>query len=349
MKYITFLVALVFITSVSEAKIWRINNIAGVTADFTTFSAAANSASVAAGDTLYLEPSTIDYATGSFTLEKRLVVVGPGYFLDPSNTTTPGNPGLQVATSDSRLPFFRFGSGAAGSKFLGVNIAGSAYFTGSSNITFEKVLFTGGIYFENGTNNAISFRKCFFNGTSISSSTTAIITNFVCENNLFYNNGYVDLDELSGTGNIFRNNSVLNGSNGFNLINTYVANNIFGTSGQSLFTNSTLKNNLFQTNQTLPGTATNNLVSQDMNAVFVAGTTGSFDSRLVLKPGSPAIDAGLTIGAVVTPDCGAYGGTDIYKPSGIPNIPSIYALTVPTSIPTGSATMNVTFSVRNNN
>jgi len=80
-----------------------------------------------------------------------------------------------------------------------------------------------------------------------------------------------------------------------------------------------------------------------------AGGTSSIDSRVVLKTGSPAIGAGLTVGAVVNPDCGAYGATDPYKISGMPNIPSIYTLTVPTSIPSGSATMNVTFSVRNNN
>ncbi|WP_315820967.1 hypothetical protein [Paraflavitalea speifideaquila] len=51
----------------------------------------------------------------------------------------------------------------------------------------------------------------------------------------------------------------------------------------------------------------------------------------------------------MTPDCGAFGGNDPYKLSGIPAIPSIYLLTVPASIPSGSSSMNVTFSTRNNN
>ena len=85
-----------------------------------------------------------------------------------------------------------------------------------------------------------------------------------------------------------------------------------------------------------------------MADVYVLGTTGSLDSRLALKAGSPAIGAGLTVGAVVSPNCGAYGATDPYILSGIPNIPSIYALTVPVSIPSGTTTMNVTFSTRNN-
>ena len=349
MKYLSILFLFVIATFESQAKIWRVNNNIGIVADFTAFNDAAVAAAVQAGDTLYMEPSAIDYTTASFTLSKRLVIIGPGYFLDPSNSTTPGNSGLQAATKDARVQFFRLASGASGSKFLGVSLTGSLYFNGASNISFEKVYFGSTVYFENGTNDAITIRKCFFNGSSAQSSTTAVITNFVCENNMFYNNGYIDIKNLSGTGNIFRNNSALNGANGFALPNTYVANNIFGTYSESVFTNSTIKNNLFQANQTLPGTATANLVNQVMSDVFVGGTTGSFDSRMVLKAGSPALGAGLTVGAIVAPNCGAFGATDPYKLSGIPNIPTIYALTVPTSIPSGSATMNVTFSTRNNN
>ncbi|RYE12296.1 MAG: hypothetical protein EOP51_31825 [Sphingobacteriales bacterium] len=301
-----------------------------------------------AGDTLHLEPSSTTYQTNSMTLTKRLVFIGPGYFLDPASATTPGNAGLQVTTEDSEIAFMRLGAGSDGTKFLGVTIAGSFYMTGANNISFEKVYFASGIYYESGTNDAHTYRKCFFNNSAnLGNSGTVVITNFICENNIFYNNAYVTLPNLSGAGNIFRNNSI-SGGNGFTLSNTYIANNIFGNPA-SVFVNCTIKNNLFQANQTLPGTATNNQQSVNMANVYVGGTTGSFDSRMTLKAGSPAIGAGLTIGAVVTPDCGAYGATDPYKLSGIPNIPSIYALSVPVSIPSGSASMNVTFSSRNNN
>jgi hypothetical protein len=342
------LVAISVITAITaNAKIWRVNNNAGVAADFTTFNAAVTSASVLAGDTIHIEPSATSYG-GTGTLAKRLVVIGVGYFLDPTNTSTPANTGLQVATQDCKLDFFRVGSGANNSKFLGITIQGSIYINGASNISFEKVYFPSGPYFENGTNDAVSFRKCFFNGTVILSGAAAVITNFICENNIFYNGAYISTTQLSGSGNIVRNNSIV-GGNVFTITNCYVANNIFGIGGQSNFTNCSIKNNLFQTAQTLPGTATGNQLSVNMATVYVGGTTGSLDSRTALKAGSPAIAAGLTVGAVVTPDCGAYGATDAYKLSGIPNIPSIYALTVPTAIPSGSTSMNVTFSTRNNN
>ena len=334
----------------ANAKIWRLNNNAGVTADFTTFNAAVASASVLAGDTLYIEPSTTTYQTGSITLTKRLVVVGPGYFLDPANTTTPANLGLQAATGFSDLAFFRIGAGADGSKFMGLYMGGSFYLNNANNITFEKMCFTQGAYFETGTNDSITFRKCFFyNGYGMTDAVAATITNLVIENNIFYSGYYISLNNITGSANIFRNNSIVPNGNAFTLENTYVANNIFGTGGQNIFTNCTIKNNLFQVAQTLPGTAVGNQVSVNMANVYVGGATGSLDSRAALKAGSPAIAAGLTIGAVVTPDCGAFGATDPYKLSGIPNIPSIYALTVPISIPSGSATMNVTFSSRNNN
>ena len=55
MKKFLYLIAFaspVFTALQTQAKIWRVNNTRGVTADFTTFNGAANSALVLAGDTL---------------------------------------------------------------------------------------------------------------------------------------------------------------------------------------------------------------------------------------------------------------------------------------------------------
>jgi hypothetical protein len=337
------------ITYTAEAKIWRINNNVGINADFTSFYNAATSATVQPGDTLYMEPSATAYSTNSFTLTKRLVVIGPGYFLDPADASFPYNAGLQVATQSARVSFMRLGPGSDGSKFMGVTLDQSIYFNGSNNVKFEKVFFGfGGIYFESETNDNVSVRKCFFHSSSaLSNSPTTTVSNLVIENNLFYGS-YCTLDRLSGAGNIFRNNSIVNSGGTISLTNTYIANNIFGIFTPTNFVNCAIKNNLFSLNQALPGTATNNLVNVNINDVYVGGTTGSLDSRFLLKPGSPAIGAGLTVGAVVSPDCGAFGATDPYKLSGIPNIPSIYSLTVPTSIPSGTNSMNITLSTRNN-
>lgn len=347
MKYFSALVLLVCCAFAAEAKIWRVNNNAGVNADFTTMYAAV--AAATAGDSIYLEPSATSYATNSFTLSKRLVFVGPGYFLDPTNASEPANTGLQYATKSALLDFFWLGAGADGSKFLGVTISGSIYVQAVNNVIFERVYFPAGLYFQSGNSDGFTFRKCFLNGGSVINSAGGTQqTNMVIENCIFYNGSYATLPTLSGSGNIFRNNTIV-GGNVFTLPNCYIANSIFGIGSQCVFTNSTIKNNLFQIAQTLPGTAVNNQLSVNMANVLVGGSTGSLDSRSMLKSGSPAIAAGLTVGSVVTPDCGAFGATDPYRLSGIPNIPTIYSFTVPVSIPAGTSSMNITFSTRNNN
>lgn len=345
------LLAAITMPQLSIAKIWRLNNNAGVTADFTNLNAAFTNASVVSGDTIHLEASTIDY--GSATLNKRLVIIGLGYFLDPANTTFPANTGLQASTMVGALSSITIGTGSNGSKFIGVVFNSSISVSANPNplnISFEKCFINSGIFFPSTAVSGITVRKCFFNNARIEASTANTLSDFVCENNIFFTTfSYLNLSGLTGSNNIFRNNSFRDVGATSTISNCYVANNIFGTSPVINFTNCTIKNNLFQANQTLPPTATNNQINVNMTNVYVGGTTGSIDSRMALKSGSPAIAAGLTVGAVTTPDCGAFGATDPYKLSGIPNIPSIYALSVPISIPAGSNTMNVTFSTRSNN
>ena len=351
MKQLTTLLILFITVTQVHAKIWRVNNNVGVNADFTTFNAAVNSGSVLAGDTLHIEASATTYSTASVILNKRLVVIGVGYFLDPADVTTPGNAGLQVATQRSAIDFIRVADGANGSRFIGITFPSGVYLNGSAatmDVLFEKDLFLSSVTFETGTINGVAFRKCFFNSAQIGVNAPATVTNFTCENSIFNGfNAYLNLGTLSGSGNVMRNNTFYATYIG-TLSNVYFANNIISDANYEwVFTNCTVKNNLFAKNQALPGTATANQVNVNMTNVFTLA--GSYDGRLQLKAGSPAIGAGLTVGGVVSPDCGAFGATDPYRLSGIPNVPAIYSLTVPTSIPSGSATMNVTFSTRNNN
>jgi hypothetical protein len=346
---------LLVLNLIATAKIWRVNNNVGIAADFTTFNAAVTAA--AAGDTIHLEASTTDYATSSFTLTKRVIVIGPGYFLNPANTTTPGNAGLQVVTSGAQLTFFRINTSAAGSQFIGVTFTGQVYLNGGAtplNVLFDRCYFPSQLYFENGNSDGVTIRKSFFNGQLLNFAGTATAGNFTMENCIAVGFGaYMGNSNFnSTTTNIIRNCTF--GNTYFsNLTNVYFANNIISdVSYDWVFTNCVVKNNLFaKGNQPLPGTATGNVLPVTMTNVFVG--TGSFDGRWQLKPGpnsvNPAVAGGLTVGAVVTPDCGAYGATDPYRLSGIPNVPSIYGLTVPTSIPAGTASMNVTVSTRNNN
>lgn len=345
MKYLSLFVLATGMSLSTQAKIWRVNNNAGVVANFNSFITAMNSPDVHPGDTLYFEPSATTYSTGGIALTKKLTMIGAGYLLDPANASLPGNAGLQTSVLESRLAGFTIGVDAAGSKLLGLAMTSTLILNGTNNVTLERVYFgNSSLTTSANPSSNITVRKCYFYSSNFSLNNNAGISNLTCENNIF-NSCSMLLDNLTGT-NIVRNNSI-SGTTSLTVIKSYFINNIVGVNGQATLTDCTIKNNIFQVAQNLPATASNNVLSVPMADVYEA--TGSFDAKYKLKSTSPAKAKGLTIGGVINPDCGAFGATDPYVLSGIPNIPTIYTFTAPTSIPSGTPTMNVTFSTRNNN
>lgn len=350
MKKLFFISVITLFTALTaSAKIWRVNNNAGIVADFTTLTAAVANASVVSGDTIHIEPSATSY-TGP-TINKQLVIIGNGYFL----TGAGGNAGLQAITTESVFSDMTFASGSAGTKLIGLVLANNSFvggYNGNVNITFEKCRFVGvaPVNFQNRAEafSNIVLRKCFFStAASTWQAANATLTNFTIENSIFAS----AVTFLTGAGTLnftFRNNHIVSAAS---LSNAYVANCVFGSTGANTFTSCNVKNNLFVFNQTgitigplsVNG---NNLVNQTLASIIL--NTGSDDGKFVLAGGSPAIGGGVDISGT-KPDCGAFGGTDPYKLSGIPGIPTIYALTVPASVPLGTPTMNVTISTRNNN
>lgn len=342
MKKATFTLALLAFTIWSaQAKVWRVNNNAGVVADFSTISAAVSAA--AAGDTIYIEGSATAY--GGSSINKKLVFISTGYFLSGTNS----NGGLQANPYPANIGGVYLDSAASGSVFLGLyNLSlynsNSAGF-GIDNITISRCYFAIGQYYGSQAGliaNGWNITKSYI--TNISLSQVAF-TNCNISNNIFA--GYLDMSNSLNSGNTIRNNVF---RNQVSLYNSYFANNIIYTA--VTLVNVVVKNNLAIGNP--PGFAsyvgTNNNTSGHTDAAMFQGLTGnSTDGQWRLAASSPAIGAGLTVGAVVSPDAGAYGGPDPYRLSGIPPIPTIYSLTVPAAIPSGSSTMSVTFSTKNNN
>lgn len=341
----------------AAARIWRVNNNAGFSADFSTLTAAISSASVLPGDTVHVEPSATAYAF--ININKRLLFFGVGYLLDPGNGTTPGNAGLHVSTLGAIINGVAMAAGSEGSRFQGLIFNSTISFGSLTNVNvvFEKCYFLSSVFPGSGNYSNVTFRKCFFdNGTRIE-QTSGTMSNFTCENSIFLGGqSQTNLPTLTGSNNIIRNNSFRDVIFGFSVANAYFANNIVGSSAAITFANCVVKNNVFQlsaASQLVPGTAVGDQFNIGMGSVYLG--TGSWDGRFQLRipnvgnpAPNPAIGAGVTI-AGFTPDCGAYGATDPYKLSGIPNIPSIYTLIVPVSIPAGTNSMNVTVSTRNNN
>ncbi|MEI7725114.1 MAG: hypothetical protein WCK09_08405 [Bacteroidota bacterium] len=302
MKKMFFLSLLVIFclsgTSIYATK-WRVNN-AGIPADFTTASAAVNSPLVSNGDTVYFESSMFSY--GSVNFQKRLVVIGPGYFLGENDSTQAG---LKPATLDQ----CSFSPGSEGTIVKGMTMTGYFYIS-TSNITFEKNMIdnlqinagSGSVILRNYivtmgvnmaqnvliSNNIITSVEQFANGFLVNVNASATVMN-----NIFLGKVYV-------RNSVFRNNICTATSLSapmFSGLNSIVENNI-GASTQF-------------------GSLNGNQENVDMTTVFTY--TGSTDGKYKLKPGSPAIAAGA--GGV---DCGAFGGNYPYTLSGMVSGPSVW-------------------------
>jgi hypothetical protein len=377
MKNNIFNFLILFTLSITlNAKIWRVNNNPLIDADalqLTPLFNGVNNVSdpeAANGDTIHLEPSATTY--NAVNINKQVTIIGNGYFLSGSS----GNMDLQENIHSSKIQNFIFGIGSAGSKFIGVEIIGvnsfNSGFSGIVNLSFEKCKISGGTLFDflaNKTYENIDIRKSYIGGnnvlTHVNFQPTDTINNFIVENCIIEGNAFY-FKPIFGVNILVRNNvfKLNNGSSiEIDLNRAYFANNLILTEAPTQGTNSNIfndciiKNNIFTNNQTtgnngLPltigalSTNGNNLINIAESTIIV--NTGSVDGKFQLATGSPAINGGVDIGGN-KPNCGAFGGNDPYKLSGIPGIPTIYSLAIPTSIPFGQATMNATISTRNNN
>lgn len=323
----SLLVTGVLLTAAAEAKVWRINNATGVAADFKEIWIALNSSSVVNGDTLYVEGTAAAYT--SVTMNKKLVVIGSGYFLSGAGSNT----GLQAMGFSTKVPNIAIDSLASGSTFMGI----SATFSINSNTDDITITRCEGIIGQN-----TSYANSKMVNLVINKFTGYVdFSAYQLENprvtNCIFTNTFNLLKVTNGLirNNVFTTATSINGC--------YVSNNIF--IGGLTIASSTVKYNLAVLPNTLPA-GNNNVNGVSQAALFVG--TGSNDGKYMLAAGSPALLAGEPIGGV-TPDAGAFGTADPYRLSGIPAIPSIYSLTVPATVPAASTTMDITFSTRSNN
>lgn len=121
----TFLIiTLLLVCHFSFAKIWIVDSNAGSTSkDFTNLQAAHDGAKT--GDTLYLIGSPVNYITTKVTVTKRLVIIGPGYFLS-QNADTQANVASAFLnnTAVGVCEEQEFAAGSEGPVLTGVEIIG---------------------------------------------------------------------------------------------------------------------------------------------------------------------------------------------------------------------------------
>ena len=337
MKRLVFLVLLCTPVMFASARIWRVNNVPGVAADFTTAQAAHNGAT--AGDSIYLESSPNSY--GDLTTTKSLVWIGLGYYLA-------NNPGLENHTNTGVISYLTVNTGSDGSIF---QIATSGFVSISinncANITFFRCYLDGSVNVT-GTANHITFNECFLNCGNQNFSIVPSVTEFgFTVTNCIMRDNYVSINQNAYQVTFNNNTIYTNGSfnNGNTIDNATISNNIFyGVSPGALYDAgypSNVTNNLWVTTNNATYVGTNgNIFASDIATVVV--NNSSPDAKWKLVAGSPAIGAGA--GGV---DIGAYGGANPYVVSMIPAIPTIYQLSVPANA-TGT-TLPCTVSTRANN
>jgi hypothetical protein len=349
-KFITLLLTscCLFACCGAYAKVWRVNNNVGVSANFTDLPAAITGA--AAGDTIYLEASATAYAAS--VVNKRLVIIGPGYFL---RGIPNANPNTQVNPDTATMSQITCQAGSAGSVIEGLFV--NVIILQDSMVTVQRNFI--GSFIElgsSGTNNALNhdtIRQNYFSQITAGISTVTV-SSLMVYNNIITTGMNLSNIASNANGYIINNNvgsqSVASAS--FSCANFVFQNNILYNPQFSTFLNSNVYFNNISTSNVIPA-GNGNVNNVTFSTLFLSGVnTGQVqggaqvhtqDSAWMLAAASPAIGAGALNGSPV--DCGAFGGPAPYVLSGMsPGIPSIYALTAPTQVNSGTASINVTVS-----
>lgn len=358
-------IALLF-ASLAQAKTWRVNNQSnydgstafgenyGGTPSFPVFKEINDAVAypnVTASDTLHIEGSTIDY--GDATITKRLVIIGPGYFLT-ENSNVSNN------TYDARIGSITFDTGSEFSQVIGMNVLiNGSSLTGTiylnvNGITIKRCRIDRDIQFATQLSE-IYILQNFFTNTNTNAFSLGVTSIFVPPQDVIFNNNICEKKLIWSNSNFLGtllecNNNVFNGpANELNLeFNTGAfQNNILRSPGITANINNGTNNNVqFNTvsNSSVFQNTTGNLWVPSMNLLFVdSGTTdGSYKLKTDPTYNQPGID---------NAERGAFGGavpTNRYNISGLGSIPVVYNVTTP-GVAEPNTGLSVTIQARTNN
>ena len=325
--------ALLLSANQAFSTILTVSNNTAISAQYNSVQAAFTAAN--SGDTVYIHGSNTAY--GDVTLNKRLIVIGPGY--GPTNPT-----GLKAMIGYFYLDTLTGVSGCSGTYIAGMYISSlyqNSNYNGKvlNNITVRRNQITS--YLEIGSSNTEVhnwvIQENLLNNIGYSIN-TATSTNILVDNNII---NYL----YTAYKSIFTNNVVYYAPNFSectvsNCIFVYAANN-------NASSNNTFNNNLFSSAQTFTsGTNTFSPVNQattNSDPQFVGGTSSTYLSigDYHLKVVSAGHNAGTD-----AMDLGIYGGTGFLW-GGTPPVPMIYFYNLKPNYVLATGTLNITVSVKN--
>ncbi|MES2772865.1 MAG: hypothetical protein V4722_01685 [Bacteroidota bacterium] len=353
-KLFLSIAAILLISAITSAKIWRMNNNTSLTPQITTdflvartLQQAHDSSKVVNGDTIHLEQSPTNYGDCTFT--KRLTIIGSGYFLSEANPNTQVNTSYNSLTGTLNMQ----NPACAGTHILGVQSTGIIYM-GTSNLTVRNCYVTN-IYVGNAASvcDNLSIVQNFIGGPG---TTWAILD---------YNGASVKCNNMRITGNIIshyyginlgpnfsgiiKNNTINVSITPLSVYNFYVLNNICQNSSASYpsaFINCVVEYNLGNRAQMFTLASKTNTVLgpgivENPTIGFVTGSTS--DGNWQIQNSNPAYLTGK--GGI---SMGAFAGDYPYRLSGLPPVPNVYQLSIAPIAP-AAATMSVTVTSKSNN
>jgi hypothetical protein len=326
---IIILAFMLFGAVIAKATIYTVNNSSTSPGQYTNVAAAVSAASN--GDTIYISGSSVNY--GSFTINKRLTVIGTGHNPQKQAPLYSLVDNITISSNGVRimgLNAYHFDDGGSNidSIYISRNFIRYRIIVDNSN---PDHWYIEGNVFE-------------YSGENITFCSTCNITFMYISNNVF--NG--QLKELN-----------YNGNNG----NIYVSNNIFLRNGD-MFTGSNyylyIYNNIFYratpSSSSTSCTWAGNCSYQCANNTFPSGTNfTNINPRLIDFPNGGAYfsyshnyrlqDTSQLVNAGTDGrDVGISGGSGYFEINGIPNIPQIrsFSITSNTTIPSGGS-LNISF------
>lgn len=312
----------------ASATIWRLNNNPAVDADFRTFSEAQEAAE--AGDTIFIEGNGLSNHYGNIiTITKKLVIIGPGYFLNENDS-------LSANQLPARVGSITIEASAGGTEIYGMYIQVVNTYA-HLNIKASNVIVARNYCVADNNNNFIILAANVQNITIAQNFVFQIQTSSVgiIASNLLISNNFVGnkISLNSNSNGVIVNNLIRLGL--YDVHNSQIKNNIvYDSDGNVNMLSQNNSNNYIAYNLVKYGSIAGvvgpgNVANVDMSEVFLGyPTMGTYsnDSRWHLKPDGPAIAAGEN-----GIDCGMFGGSAPYKLSGIAPVPIVYKAMIPTS------------------
>lgn len=209
MKKVMLILAAACMTAAANAKILRVSNVSGSSAPYSSIDAAHDAAK--AGDTIMVDASSAKYggANASYDITKKLVIIGPGYWLVEDGVVAEGSSSAYIRSLKLKTE---------GIVVKGMDI-GTLYVYGAKAVINRCHL--GELSFNTGADNGI-VSQCYITGTPSGAN-------------------YIQL-----TNNIFTSTTPNTFLSGFN--NSYIAYNTFRNKNVELYsvTNTTFEHNLWK-------------------------------------------------------------------------------------------------------